>query len=327
MLISRCRLPLIIATFTLANVSLTAPVHAGELLVAGTLGEVYSGDPQTGGFAYWGGICLAPVHSLAFDEAHVYAGDLNGGVLRLDRYTGMFLDLYWVPGDATDLVTHGGDLLASSSFNQVHRVNRMTGLLVATLESPITIQAMAVNGDDLFIAGTLGEVYKGNAYTGNFQQFGTACLGQVQALALDETSIYAGDETGAVLRFDLATGAGLGIFTTVGTITAMVVDGGDLLVSEISGVIRRYDPTTGALLSTLTSPIAVDAMDMLPACPADIAPAGGDGVVNVLDLIDLLLCFGQPATPPCDTSDISGDGTVNVLDLIALLLVFGQTCP
>ena len=82
MLISRCRLPLIIATFTLANVSLTAPVHADELLVAGTLGEVYSGDPQTGGFVFWGGICLAPVHSMAFDEAHVYAGDSNGGILR-----------------------------------------------------------------------------------------------------------------------------------------------------------------------------------------------------------------------------------------------------
>ncbi len=107
----------------------------------------------------------------------------------------------------------------------------------------------------------------------------------------------------------------------------MVVDGGDLLVSEISGVIRRYDPTTGALLDTLTSPIAGDAMDMLPACPADIAPAGGDGVVNVLDLIEILLCFGQPATPPCDTSDVNGDGNVNVLDIVDLLLVFGQICP
>ncbi len=33
------------------------------------------------------------------------------------------------------------------------------------------------------------------------------------------------------------------------------------------------------------------------------------------------LCFGDPATPPCDTGqDINGDGTVNVLDLIELLL-------
>jgi len=53
----------------------------------------------------------------------------------------------------------------------------------------------------------------------------------------------------------------------------------------------------------------------------------GDGVVNVLDLIDLLLCFGQPAEPSCQAEDINNDGTVNVLDLIDLLLAFGQSCP
>ena len=60
-------------------------------------------------------------------------------------------------------------------------------------------------------------------------------------------------------------------------------------------------------------------------CPTDI---NNDGVTNVLDLIDLLLCFGLPATPPCDTGqDVNGDGTVNVLDLIELLLAFGTACP
>jgi hypothetical protein len=44
-----------------------------------------------------------------------------------------------------------------------------------------------------------------------------------------------------------------------------------------------------------------------------------------LDLIDLLLCFGQPAAPGCESEDINGDGTVNVLDLIELLLEFGNT--
>ena len=59
-------------------------------------------------------------------------------------------------------------------------------------------------------------------------------------------------------------------------------------------------------------------------CTADVT---GDGFVNVLDLIDLLLCFGQPASPPCDVADINTDGTVNVLDLIELLLAFGTVCP
>ena len=59
-------------------------------------------------------------------------------------------------------------------------------------------------------------------------------------------------------------------------------------------------------------------------CPEDV---NGDGAVNVLDLIDLLLCFGQPGNPPCDTADVNGDGSVNVLDLIELLLAFGTVCP
>ena len=51
----------------------------------------------------------------------------------------------------------------------------------------------------------------------------------------------------------------------------------------------------------------------------------GDGSINILDLINLLQCFGQPATIACSTGqDINQDGTVNVLDLVALLLAFGE---
>jgi hypothetical protein len=65
--------------------------------------------------------------------------------------------------------------------------------------------------------------------------------------------------------------------------------------------------------------------ECLPPCLTDI---NGDGATDVLDLIELLLCFAQPATPPCDTGqDVNGDGTVNVLDLIDLLLLFGTSCP
>ncbi len=59
-------------------------------------------------------------------------------------------------------------------------------------------------------------------------------------------------------------------------------------------------------------------------CPADI---NGDGVVNVLDLIDLLLSFGQPAVLGCPSPDVNRDGAVNVLDLTDLLPEFGQPCP
>ncbi len=62
----------------------------------------------------------------------------------------------------------------------------------------------------------------------------------------------------------------------------------------------------------------------ISSCPTDI---DSDGVTDVLDLIELLLCFGQPSLPPCDASDINGDGETNHLDLIVLLSAFGTTCP
>ncbi len=64
-------------------------------------------------------------------------------------------------------------------------------------------------------------------------------------------------------------------------------------------------------------------MVVLP-CPADV---NGDGFINVLDLVDLLICFGQPAVPGCEGEDINEDGSVNVLDLVQFLLAFGTACP
>ncbi len=57
-------------------------------------------------------------------------------------------------------------------------------------------------------------------------------------------------------------------------------------------------------------------------CPPDV---NKDGKVNVLDLVELLLAFGQPCDPPPQRcpADINKDGAVDVLDLIELLLNFG----
>jgi mono/diheme cytochrome c family protein len=75
-----------------------------------------------------------------------------------------------------------------------------------------------------------------------------------------------------------------------------------------------------------SAPVTMDTatIDVVIPCPTDI---NNDGSTNVLDLIDLLLCFGQPAVPGCESEDVNADGTVNVLDLIDLLLEFGQACP
>lgn len=86
------------------------------------------------------------------------------------------------------------------------------------------------------------------------------------------------------------------------------------------------DLGSGSLVEAAVDDVQANVVSCGPLCPEDIAPPGGDGVVNVLDLIELLLCFGQPTDPPCDAADVNEDGAVNVLDLIQLLLVFGQLC-
>ncbi len=66
-------------------------------------------------------------------------------------------------------------------------------------------------------------------------------------------------------------------------------------------------------------------LDCLCPDPEDVT---GDGFVNVNDLVEILLCFGDPATPPCDTGqDIDQDGFVNVNDLVLVLEEFGNSCP
>jgi len=56
------------------------------------------------------------------------------------------------------------------------------------------------------------------------------------------------------------------------------------------------------------------------SCPADIFPLGGDGVVNVFDLLDLLARWNEPVPSP---ADFDCDGIVNVFDLLFLLNEWG----
>ena len=50
--------------------------------------------------------------------------------------------------------------------------------------------------------------------------------------------------------------------------------------------------------------------------PADV---NGDGVVNILDLVQVANGFGK------NTPDVNGDGVVNILDLVSVAGMFGQT--
>ena len=112
----------------------------------------------------------------------------------------------------------------------------------------------------------------------------------------------------------------------------------DLDVADIDGdgnVLEALpDPSLNNRLIDDGCNVDMGAFEAHSSCIGDCAggnPCGGgtgpDGVVNVLDLIELLLAFGTPGGP-CDIAPAcSGDGVVNVSDLIALLLNWGSVCP
>jgi len=66
--------------------------------------------------------------------------------------------------------------------------------------------------------------------------------------------------------------------------------------------------------------LKIDAVIGLPGCTADL---GGDGNVNVTDLLDLIGDWGPCAECP---ADLNGDGNVNVTDLLELIGEWGPCC-
>ena len=186
-------------------------------------------------------------------------------------------------------------------------------------EAQISAQAYAAlsqpDKDDLIaFLNSLGRVEfdtdgDGDVDLADFHGFGdpaafAACFGPGPYTADDPCAVHDVDQDGDVDLADFK------IFLTVYT--------GPLDDCQPNGVLDLQDILVGTSSDDNFNGVPDD------CCPGDI---NGDGVTNVLDLIDLLLCFGLPAVPGCEAADGNNDGVVNVLDLIDLLLDFGLPCP
>ena len=143
---------------------------------------------------------------------------------------------------------------------------------------------------------------------------------------------FSGELPGDRLSIDVSNDGG-GSWVTVASInstgSAWEADSfvvGDHVTPTATVQVRFFtnDPGNTSITEAGIDDFKVEVILCGPDCPTDI---NGDGSINVLDLVDLLLCFGQVALPDCPAEDVNSDGTVNVLDLIELLLAFGTTCP
>ncbi len=296
------------------------PATATDLYIAGTLGEVYRGDSQTGGFELFGGVCLGSIEAMAMDDSFIYAGDNIGGIIQLDRDTGAFVNIFFAPDRITAMVVHDGDLLVSEVDGDIHRIDPMTGLVESTLLAPDGLHAMVLLGDDLYVSSALeGIVWKGDAVLGEFEYFGCGCSGPALGMASDDSSLYAADGFGQYVRYDLATGFLMDEgFLPFGT-SAMVRDGEELLLSESNGTIHRIDPVTWLELDTMISPVTIETM-LLGGDLSVFGDIDGDGIVGINDFLALLAAWGPcPAPPQACPADLDGDNVVGITDFLLVL--------
>jgi hypothetical protein len=84
----------------------------------------------------------------------------------------------------------------------------------------------------------------------------------------------------------------------------------------------------GESTDQLTLNISVTIGTVAP-CPADIAPPGGNSIVNVEDLLAVIAAWGaciDPRSCPADIAPVGGNDVVNVEDLLAVISAWGS-CP
>ncbi len=84
----------------------------------------------------------------------------------------------------------------------------------------------------------------------------------------------------------------------------------------------------GGAINSWSIDIVTCACSVAPPCPADISPPGGDGQVNVSDLLLVIGSWGACANCPPDScdADINNDCQINVTDLLAVIGAWGA-CP
>ena len=93
----------------------------------------------------------------------------------------------------------------------------------------------------------------------------------------------------------------------------------DCFLTDDLKLVLFADVRNAALVSLGQMVLKVD----INTCPGDIAPPGGNGAVNILDLLRVVQSWGHASGDPADVND---DGTVNILDLLLIVSQWGA-CP
>ena len=118
-------------------------VHGNDLYVGG-LGGVYRGSPMGGTFAYAACGCIGQLNGLAFVGNHLWGIDANGFLAEFDLNNGFILTAHFISTLPTNLASHEGNLLITTSDRKMLTVSPATGQVLSTTTFSIDTQAIAL---------------------------------------------------------------------------------------------------------------------------------------------------------------------------------------
>ncbi len=163
----------------------------------------------------------------------------------------------------------------------------------------------------------------------SYESFGADFFGLTTAPDGDTLFSVGANATGQLRRvtldpvaFETLGGDGLG------NVNDLVFVGDDLWgldsIAQDFHFLFRIDPDNGEILETVQLPIPpgqslLSGLVFIP-CAGDV---DGDGVVGIMDFLDLLAAWGPN---PGHAADLDGDGVVGILDFLGLLAAWG-VCP
>ena len=193
--------------------------------------------------------------------------------------------------------------------------------------------AVSISGDMALIGAYFDN---GSAsHTGAAYIFQKTSTGWAQQVKLADTNGVIGDQLG----FSVAINGDLGLIGAWAADNSAGADAGAIyFVSQTpsadcnnNGVADSCDIANGTSQDSNANGVPDECESPPNPCPADIAPTGGNGIVNVDDLLSVINGWGPcPAPPASCPADIApqpfGNGVVNVDDLLAVINGWGA-CP
>jgi hypothetical protein len=251
-------------TSLLAIALLAGSASADRLLVGGPAGSVFQADTAADAFYYFAA-SGTPIEATAADKTRLYAADALGAIHVFDLESGAALTSYTPPsGPFTALATGEGALFAGNAAGEVVRIDPATGVELDSRVMPAGVATMLGHRGFLYAGGADGALYRAPMTGGDFTYFTCFCFFDLQAMSVQEDTLFVVDAFGTLAHVDLASGD-IEHAVWVGQTNAMAVHDGAFLVHAGAGVIERRDMQTGQVLpGGYTSPVDIGAMLVLP---------------------------------------------------------------